>query len=284
VSSPNLSPSNPIGPLSIGNIVSAGFQLYRSHFKQYLGLAGKAVLWAIIPIYGWAKASTINATISRLAFQDLISQPESTSTARNHLEPKLWQFLVVQLLVGLILFGVNIGLSIAQGILVGILGGIFGAESALTGLVSAITSIVVFVIYIWAYSRFFIPDVVLALENQVDGTKAISRSWELTEGHVLRLQGVILVAGLITFPLIVLAIVPLILAIASLAAIVATGGGPDSGAIAVFLISVLISFGLIIFASIATAPFWQAIKAVVYYDLRGRREGMGFKLRDRGTP
>ena len=27
-------------------------------------------------------------------------------------------------------------------------------------------------------------------------------------------------------------------------------------------------------------PFWQAIKAVIYYDLRSRREGLGLKLRD----
>lgn len=282
MSSPNFNPSDPIRPLSIGNIVSAGFQLYRSHFKQYLGLACKAVLWALIPIYGWAKASTINAAISRLAFQDLVSQPESTSTARNQLEPRLWQFLVVQLLVGLILFGVNFGLSIAQAILLGIISAIFGAESPLTGLVSAITSILVFLIYIWAYTRFFIPEVVLAMEDGVDGTKAISRSWELTQGHVLRLQGVVLVAGLITFPLIILAVVPMILAIASLAAVAVTGA-PDAGAIGLFLISLLVSIVLIIFASIVIAPFWQAIKAAVYYDLRGRREGMGFKLRDRGT-
>jgi len=283
MSSPNLTPSSPIRPLSIGNIVSAGFQLYRSHFKQYLGLACKALLWALIPVYGWAKASTINAAISRLAFQDLVNQPESTSTARDQLEPKLWQFLVVQLLVGLILFGVNFGLSIAQAILVGILGTFFGAESTLTGLVSAVIGIAVFVAYIWAYSRFFIPDVVLALENQVDGTKAISRSWELTQGHVLRLQGVVLVAGLITFPLIALAVIPMILAIASLAAVAIPGGGLGAGNLSLFFISLLVSVVLIIFVSIVTAPFWQAIKAAVYYDLKGRREGMGFKLRDRGT-
>jgi Ca2+/Na+ antiporter len=28
-------------------------------------------------------------------------------------------------------------------------------------------------------------------------------------------------------------------------------------------------------------PFWQSIKAVIYYDLRSRREGMGLELRDR---
>ena len=28
-------------------------------------------------------------------------------------------------------------------------------------------------------------------------------------------------------------------------------------------------------------PFWQAVKAVVYYDLRTRKEGLGLKLRAR---
>lgn len=27
-------------------------------------------------------------------------------------------------------------------------------------------------------------------------------------------------------------------------------------------------------------PFWQTVKAVVYYDLRSRHEGLGLQLRD----
>jgi hypothetical protein len=30
-------------------------------------------------------------------------------------------------------------------------------------------------------------------------------------------------------------------------------------------------------------PFWQAIKAVIYYDLRSRREGLGLQMRDFGS-
>jgi hypothetical protein len=37
---------NPIQPLSVGNVVSAGFRLYRSHLKLYLGLAFQAYLAA----------------------------------------------------------------------------------------------------------------------------------------------------------------------------------------------------------------------------------------------
>jgi hypothetical protein len=28
------------------------------------------------------------------------------------------------------------------------------------------------------------------------------------------------------------------------------------------------------------APFWQSIKAVIYYDLLSRKEGLGIELRD----
>ena len=35
------------------------------------------------------------------------------------------------------------------------------------------------------------------------------------------------------------------------------------------------------FAGLALiAPFWQTVKAVIYYDLRSRREGLGLQLRD----
>jgi hypothetical protein len=33
--------------------------------------------------------------------------------------------------------------------------------------------------------------------------------------------------------------------------------------------------------TVFTMPFWQTIKAVIYYDLRTRREGMGLELRER---
>ena len=47
----------------------------------------------------------------------------------------------------------------------------------------------------------------------------------------------------------------------------------------------LATIAIILYILIALAggafmvPFWQAIKAVIYYDLRVRREGMGIDLR-----
>jgi len=282
---PAREPSSPMQPLSVGNVVSAGLRLYRSHFKQYLGLAFQAILWALIPIYGWAKAGMINAVICRLAFGELVNQPEGVQEARNHLKPKLWQFLVVQLLVGLLLFGVNIGLSIAQSVITLLFSSIFGENSPVTGLISFILSLVVLFLYIWAYSRVLIPEVSLAVEENVDGASAISRSWSLTQGHVLRLQGVVLIASLITLPVIGIALIPMLVAISYLISVAITSGGATPGveALGFFFLMFLVSIILFLLASVITTPFWQAIKAVIYYDLKSRREGLGLTLRDRDT-
>ena len=44
-------------------------------------------------------------------------------------------------------------------------------------------------------------------------------------------------------------------------------------------------FVLLLALNIANAalmiPFWQSIKAVIYYDLRSRREGIGLQFKDR---
>ena len=45
----NLSPASPLGPFNIGNIVSVGLRLYRSHFKNYFGIAFIATLWSMLP-------------------------------------------------------------------------------------------------------------------------------------------------------------------------------------------------------------------------------------------
>ena len=93
----NFGSSSSIQPLSIGNVVSAGVRLYRSHLKTYLKLALIAHLWALVPIYGWAKYAAISGLISRLAFGELTYQPESVEEARSHVNPRFWSFFAVYL-------------------------------------------------------------------------------------------------------------------------------------------------------------------------------------------
>lgn len=279
----NLSPQSPMRPLGIGNVVSAGMRLYTSHLKAYLGLSLKAVLWSLIPIYGWAKACTINAQIARLAFSELVNQPESVKTAEDRISSRMWSFLGLQILVSIILFFANFGLSIVGGFITAIPALILRNSSqgsgglALLGLIQLLVNLATFVAYIWVYSRVMIPELPLAIESNVDVGTSISRSWDLTKGSVLRIQGVVLVAGLITLPLFILVLIPIMLFVPIF---FATSSSPDTvgSAVVFFILSILI---VALVVGVLTMPFWQAIKAVIYYDLRSRREGLGLQLRDR---
>src|SRR4028118_2003715 len=119
----NLSSSGQIGPLSVGNVVSASLRIYRDHFKSYFGLALVASLWVLVPIYGWAKYSAIAALISRLAFGEVRENPETVSDARRQVNPRMWSFLGAGILTFLIFFGV----SLVGGIAMALLGGGGGA-------------------------------------------------------------------------------------------------------------------------------------------------------------
>lgn len=271
-------------PLSVGNVVSSALVLYRSHFKLYLGLAFKSLLWSFIPIYGWAKSSMISAQISRLAFGELINKPETAKSAENHLKNRMWSFLGAGILVGLILFAINFGLSIVSNILQIAVTAILGNNNSLAVLIGFAIALVTWAIQLWFQARYLIPELPIAIEN-IDASTTIGRTWELTKGAGVRIQLILLVAYLITAPLALIAGIPLFFMIGYAISLQFQGVGatssasPDGGG--TFLVLLLSFLLLVIIIGTLIVPFWQAIKAVIYYDLRSRREGMGLQVRDR---
>ncbi len=271
----NISPANPLGPLSVGNVVNAGVRIYRSHLKQYLTLSLRASLWAIVPIYGTAKFAEIAGAIARLAYSELVDQPETVTDARRHTSPRLWQFFVTHLLVGLIFIGVIIGVVIG-GSLIGGVGAIAAATSRPLLPLAVILYIAIFIaaliILIRFGSRLFVFDLPMAIEDNVDSTTSISRSWSLTKGSVGRIQWILFVAFLVTL----LVYLPAIMLFGLITALTIRNENPG---LVVLLRFVDIAVRIVLSALIM--PYWQVIKAVVYYDLRARREGLGLQLRDR---
>lgn len=276
----NPSLQHPMGPLSVGNVVSAALVLYRSHLKTYLRLALYAHLWLLLPIYGWAKYTAISGLISRLAFGELTNQPESIDSARNYIKPRMWSFLRVALQVILMLMGIYLGLFIIfylGGLLVGfalglILGNLLGNIIVLAIMIG-ILGIVVFVsflyVLLWYISRWLVAEVPLAVEERINGKQSIKRSWELTKNSVRRIQGVVLVAFLVTLPFVFfMGYLPQILLIFT-----------EEGS-SLFWSIYFISLFTIFIGGILVLPFWQAIKAVLYYDLRSRREGLDLRVRN----
>jgi hypothetical protein len=271
----NIGSPGPIQPLSPGNVVSAAVSLYRSHLKTYFKQSIIAHLWVLIPIYGWAKYAAISGLISRLAFGELTSQPESVADANRHINPRLWSFLRVAFQVGLSILVVYLILAIAGGIISFLVGMIFvfalGSNAAIIApvVVGIIMACVLLLGLTWFYARWVIAEVPLAVEDNINGGESVARSWELTKASTLRIQGVVLVAFLVTIPIVgLLNYVPSIY-LARLE--------PGSTIYwTVYFISIITS----LIGGVLIMPFWQALKAVLYLDLRSRREGMGLELRE----
>lgn len=148
--------SSPVEPLSVGNIVSSSFQLYREKFKEYLPITLAAVGWSLLPILGLialglvvlvimgvspqptagaglgvlgvvaivvlavfssAKSLANSALITRLAFGELTNEPEALTEARRFTNSRKWSFFATQIWVGLIGAGLVLGVYIVAGLL-----------------------------------------------------------------------------------------------------------------------------------------------------------------------
>lgn len=275
----NLSSPSPMQPLSVGNVVTAGLRLYRSHLKSYFQLALKAYLWILIPVYGWAKFYAIAGLISRLAFGELVNQPESLEAGSRYVNSRLWQFLIAVLLMALIGLGVGVSFIILAGLFAGLFGSLAAVGNTSTILIATLIAILASITFIigifWLLTRFFFVEVPLAIEDNIDATSTISRSWDLTKGYVWRILAIAFLASLITLPLQI--------AVQVVSTIIQLVFSPllqqDSAAFGwLFFLLIL---GLTLLSGAVMLPFWQAIKAVIYYDLRTRREGLGLKLRNR---
>ena len=138
--------------------------------------------------------------------------------------------------------------------------------------------IVVFILFMisifWVSARLYLADLVISVENQSSSTQAISRSWKLSKQFIWRIFLINFVAGLVTMPASIL-----IQVIDGLIRLILLLVLPQDSPI--FALLYFPIFGVIYFGILATlVPFVQCIKALVYYDLRTRREGIDIQLRD----
>lgn len=298
-------------PLSIGNVVTTAFQLYKNRFQPYFALAFKAYFWLLVPVYGWAKFLAISALISRLVYGELVNQPETITGGTKYVNSKLWQFLIASVLFTLIVLSVWIALVIVSVIILTIVFlVIMGSVSSLqpgnitNTIIVAIAFSISTIGSLLFLIRLFVLELPLAIEDNINATSTIRRSWKLIknfESHTLLIS---LVAFLITLPLLALLEIicylifrfsfgswvianPLIALIALVEIIrkmfqLLFDGSTNQKQIFNLLFWILsLCLGVVVGAM--QLPFWQAVKAVVYYDLRTRKEGLGLKLRDRNV-
>jgi hypothetical protein len=250
--------------LSVGNVVSAGLRIYRDNFKVYYLEALKSYLWIFVPVYGWAKFAGIQALIARLAFFEVRETPESLADARRQVMPKMWILLVTGILMSLIFFAGFIVFSI----IFVLLGVGFAANIQSNGLVSLAFALLIvlfffFMIfaYIWLISRIAFAELAIAIDGIKEATKAIGRSWTITQGFVVKIQIIFFIAFLLTIPFSI---------VSNLGSLLLQNSEMGT------MINLLLTIPL----GALFIPFWQSIKAVIYYDLLTRKEGLGLELRE----
>lgn len=250
--------------------------------------------WLLIFVYCWAKAWLNSALISRLGFYELINQPETPKVARKKIASQLWMFFLASVLLGLVLIGVYIAFSLIfiiffvvlfAGITI-VFAGMFQFGSmpqdptfigilTLLGILLYVVAILIFLGGVsWFYSRFFVLEVPIAVDSNINALKALGISWKLSQNNIRFVIRIISIAALVNLPLWTIVqgtsavIQPLIVNWIT----------PDYNLLFVF--SYLISFIVGIIGNIVLLPFWQTLKAVTYYDLRSRKEGIGLQLRE----
>jgi len=274
LSQPNIQPSQPISP---GNVITIAIAVYRANLKTYFRLALIAHLWLFIPIYGWGKYVAISGLISRLAFGELIHLPENVEDANRKLNQRVWSFFWAATLSTffvfcgflLILFGSFILLS-AFFSFSGVIA-VFLSRNTTAMITLTIIAVVLYIAWLvgyvlgigWYYSRWMIAEIPLAIEDGISGKQSVDRSWELTKSSFRQIQGILLVWVLVSFPLTIW--------VSNIMQIVlrTTRSSPNlekPGDIIYILLAIAMSIFLL--------PFWQAVKTVLYYDLRSRKEGL----------
>jgi hypothetical protein len=303
---------DPVGTLSIGNVVTTSITLYKSNFKRYFQVSLRATGWLLaillvilvagliggglyaitnswlvaIPVaIGWlvgtlycsAKYATDRAVICRLAYQELIDAPETVAVATQKLLPRTWGFLRLGWLISLYISLIAIVAYIVSIIAVIIITAIvmYGLKLSIEdpaaiiiislAVVGAIFVLIAILIRCYAY--WFVAELPLAVEQTRSANASIARSQQLISTVVGRVILIVTIAFLMMIPINTLGNAPSLIGQAMITASKDLGTQTIGG--------ILMIGGLFInlLSELFIMPFWQIIKAIVYYDLRNRREG-----------
>jgi hypothetical protein len=210
--------NNSIAPLTIGNTINTAFRLYRDRFQTYVFFAVRAGLWSLLPlilqlilsqllyqtitpeqgsdiglrlflfpiqIFSAAKSLFNNAVISRLAFQDIIYQPETSGQAEKKVKPKMWRLWWMQVLIGLL--GAAIILAITLSLVLVSFIPILGV------LLILLAFFCLPFFFLWLSARIYIAELPLVIEDNLGSWQAIKRAWHLTKNSAWRIVGLMLI-------------------------------------------------------------------------------------------
>ena len=268
MSAPSYTPQ--LRPLSVGEMLDAGFRLFRARF-------GTLMICVLVPILPFTILGTVlQASIDDTAFDVNATTAEVDSGTA-----------FAGLAVGSLVQSAAIALAIAacfKAISAAYLGERSDAGDslryALGRAVPLLLCYIVFVIIvsigtillimpgIWLATKLSMSFAALVFERK-GPFGALGRSWKLTRDNFWRVFGTLLVVAIIVivFQVVVGGIVGAIL------------GGSNASELAAAIVTTILNVLLLA----VTYPLWAAVVSVVYYDLRVRNEGFDLQLLAQGV-
>ncbi|MGZ4625584.1 MAG: glycerophosphoryl diester phosphodiesterase membrane domain-containing protein [Kineosporiaceae bacterium] len=308
-------------PLTVGEILDGSFQAVRSNARTMVGTAAAVVagvtVVSLVPqaflldrikdnpyfsqgaaasfsdqadaLVGLAEARAVPAVLTFVAvtmLEALLIVPVSEAVLGRRIDVgEMWRrargrllaALGVSLLTGLLATLAGLALLIP-----GILALVAGASElgAVLLLVGAVGAVVV-ALLLWVRWSLAAPALVL---ERASVTTAMRRSWHLVNGSAWRVFGILLLAGIIVSIGQAIITVPFGL----LAGLPAAGQPSQYADLGLTFVQLVISGVGTIIAGAVFYPFNAAVSALLYIDLRMRREGLDVRLAravaEGGTP
>ncbi len=292
-------------PLTLGELLDRSFRLYRQHFWLFVGImavpsalalalalvvaminpdqaarpapdqmgrdeAIATMIWflgmmvvmvVMTVVYLIAYAVALGATT--VAVSELyMGRPVTIKGAYAPLRGRIGRLILVLMLLGLRFAGLVFLLLF----LVGFAGGLGTRYPIVAGLLLAIGLLGLLALWIWMALRYPVAIPVMVLEDR-KARASILRSIELTRGSAFRVFVLLLFTAIVTYAVLAIVQGPFLVAIMM--------AGPESSTAFVLNLIGTVAGSV---GSALTAPLMIVAFAVLYYDLRVRREGLDLQI------
>ncbi|MDO5495528.1 MAG: glycerophosphoryl diester phosphodiesterase membrane domain-containing protein, partial [bacterium] len=234
----------------------------------FAGLGSLTVSMIVMLAITGLATLVLNGLLITSVSQSVLGRKVSISTVWREARGRILRLIGLTIVIGLINGAVIIAAMLAAGLLLAPLSGIGSSSAAVLAIFAAFLIFLgAVVVVLYFYTRLSIASPVLMMEKSGIGT-AISRSWALTKGFAFRNLGVLLLATLISGVIVAAAAVPIGFLSGMLMQLPSSLGWLQVG-LPMFLQGLLTAL---------ITPFLAAVTALLYVDLRMRKEGLDVAL------
>ena len=243
---------------SLGEIMNAPIELQDElAMNQIVGGGATLVLSVVLTM---VTTTILTGLLMISVSRSVIGQRVSVAEAWAQGRPRIWRLLGLTVLIGLILLSVPVAWV---AILVGLIAAEQTGAAVLFGVLGGL-GVVVWVIWVAVRTLLATPALMLEHHKVIAGLR---RGWRLSRGSFWRLFGITLLANL------VVSVVTQIISVPAGLVVGALQLDPFSSP-AALVITALSA----VLASVLTVPFSAAVTALLYVDVRMRREGLDVEL------